>query len=183
MLAQSYRDAGQLPASDVWDDGVTYRFAVENGILTVRPCIASAFISSEPQPEATVDAAVRPGPAQPTHMLPKRENGWPGGNPSQYFPQPPTPNLVGLAQNAVSALIADAPPSPAGPPKYCVDVGHPGTAVNTAVHLFKTAYDLATSGVDGNPLPHNGLYDTATQGALNAVLSAAGLAANAPAHC
>lgn len=77
-------------------------------------------------------------------------------------------NVVAAAQAVAAAMRADA--------NYCAGfyVGTPcTTAACQAVHQFKSAYDLAVSGVDGTPLAHNGLYDSPCAGALAAVLGSA----------
>jgi len=76
--------------------------------------------------------------------------------------------LATLASNAISALNADIN-------NYCADVAVPGSAVNSAVHAFKAAWNAANP---GNQVPINtGNYEPSVAAALNS------LSAGAPPGC
>jgi hypothetical protein len=100
---------------------------------------------SDPTDQASLDVTVSAGGTPPPP---------PGGDPS----------AAALAFKA--AMVAD--------PNYCTSISQAGTPVHTTGAAFKTAFDMATSGVDGNPVPHNGLYDTACAQALAQVLGQIG---------
>lgn len=92
-----------------------------------------------------------------------------------YGPSAPTPtvvsvpvvtrpsypaNVTGAAQSAAAAIAADA--------GYCASVARAGTAVNAAVHAFKSAWNAA---YPESAVPiGTGTYDAATAGALAQVL-------------
>jgi hypothetical protein len=77
-------------------------------------------------------------------------------------------SLATLASNAISALNADIN-------NYCADVAVPGSAVNSAVHAFKAAWNAANPGA---PVPINtGNYEPSVAAALNS------LSAGAPPGC
>jgi hypothetical protein len=74
--------------------------------------------------------------------------------------------LLALANNAAAALAAD--------PNYCTSVGQPGSAVNTAVHQFKVAWNASQT----EQVPVNtGTYEAATATALGDIVG------KAPAAC
>jgi hypothetical protein len=80
---------------------------------------------------------------------------------------PTGPLVVSAAQTAAAAIAAD--------PSYCTSVARPGSAVNTAVHAFKVAWNAANP---GSPVPINtGNYEQATADALRRALG------TAPAAC
>ena len=71
--------------------------------------------------------------------------------------------LQTVAQAMAAAIAAD--------PNFCANVAQAGSAVNTAVHAFKTAWNAANP---GNPVPVNtGTYDQATAAVLTQVLGTA----------
>jgi len=71
--------------------------------------------------------------------------------------------VVSAAQAVAAAVAAD--------PNYCATVGQVGSAANTAVHLFKTAWNAANP---TNPLPINtGNYEQAAATALSSALGTA----------
>lgn len=73
---------------------------------------------------------------------------------------PPGVNVLAAAQAAASALAND--------PNYCTSVHSNGSAVNSAVHNFKTAWNAANP---GNPVPvGTGNYEPATAAALSQAL-------------
>jgi hypothetical protein len=75
--------------------------------------------------------------------------------------------VVTAAQAATAAIAADS--------SYCASVAHPGSAVNAAVHSFKTVWNAANP---GSPVPINtGNYEQATADAITRVLG------TAPAAC
>jgi hypothetical protein len=79
--------------------------------------------------------------------------------------------LVSAAQTAYAAMAADA--------SYCMSVARPGTAVNSAVHGFKTAWNATQS----PPVPINtGNYETSVAAALAQVIGHAPAACDAPAQ-
>ena len=105
------------------------------------------------------------GPARPgaSHGVPHQRTGFgPTG------PIHPTTSVLAAARAFSAALKAD--------PNYCRNIGVLGSAVNTTGSTFKTLYDVAMSGRDGNPLVHNGLFDAPTQLALVQVLAGGGYA-------
>jgi hypothetical protein len=77
----------------------------------------------------------------------------------------PTP-VVAVAQAAAAAIGAD--------PNFCTSIAQPGSAVNAAVHSFKTAWNAANP---GSPVPINtGTYEQATADAIAHVLGTAPVA-------
>ena len=73
---------------------------------------------------------------------------------------PPTASVTVMALAAVAALGTD--------PNYCTSVGQSGTAVNTAVHNFKAAWNSANP---GNPVPiGTGKYEPVVASALSSAL-------------
>ena len=83
--------------------------------------------------------------------------------------EPPS-GVVAAAQTAAAAIAAD--------PSYCTSVARPGSAVNTAVHAFKVAWNAANP---GSPVPINtGNYEQATADALRRALGTAPAACAAP---
>lgn len=83
-------------------------------------------------------------------------------------------NVVAAAQAAAAAISADA--------GYCASVARPGTAVNAAVHAFKSAWNAA---MPASAVPvGTGTYEAVTAGALAQVLgsgpTACGAVAPAP---
>ena len=71
------------------------------------------------------------------------------------------------AQNAVDAINGDS--------SYCTSVGVTGSAVNSAVHDFKLAWNAANP---GNPVPiDTGKYEAPTAAAIASLLG------SAPAAC
>jgi hypothetical protein len=78
-----------------------------------------------------------------------------------------TSALATSAQNAVNAINAD--------PNYCSSVGVVGSAVNSAVHDFKLAWNAANP---SNPVPINtGKYEASVAAAITSLLG------SAPAGC
>lgn len=77
------------------------------------------------------------------------------------------PNVVAAAQVVAAAIAAD--------PSYCVSVAHPGSSVNTAVHLFKLAWN--TSGQTPQLPVGTSSYEAATAEALAVALG------SSPAAC
>jgi hypothetical protein len=73
-----------------------------------------------------------------------------------------TDTLTTLAAAAASALSAD--------PNHCASVAHPGSAVNTAVHAFKQAWNAANP---GSKVPvGTGKYEASVAAALTTLLGA-----------
>ena len=71
-----------------------------------------------------------------------------------------TDTLATVAAAAATALTAD--------PNHCTSVGHAGSAVNTAVHAFKQAWNAANS---GSKLPvGTGQYEASVAAALTSLL-------------
>lgn len=97
--------------------------------------------------------------------------GGPSAPPSIPVPPmviPGSPSLSGLAAAAQAAISA------AGS-GFCTAVAQPGSAANTAIHAFKTAWNSANP---GNPVPINtGTYDAQTAAAITQLLG------SAPAAC
>ena len=92
----------------------------------------------------------------------------PGQNPATIVPS----NITAVAQAAAAAIAAD--------PNFCSSIAHPGSAVNSAVHAFKTAWNAANP---SNPVPINtGTYEQATADVLTRVLGSAPAACAAHAH-
>ena len=82
--------------------------------------------------------------------------------------QTPTTDTITAAAKAAAAAIASDP-------SFCSSIAHPGTAVNSAVHAFKTAWNAANP---SDPVPINtGTYEQATADVLTRVLG------SAPAAC
>jgi hypothetical protein len=78
------------------------------------------------------------------------------------------PSIMTAAARAAAAAIA-------ADPNFCTNVAQAGSAVNTAVHSFKTAWNAANP---SNPVPINtGTYDQATATVLTQILG------NAPPAC
>ena len=76
-------------------------------------------------------------------------------------PSAPGSSVGNAASAAYSALSADS--------NYCLDVGKGGTAVNTAIHNFKTAWNAQNP---SNPVPvGTGKYEPVTASALSSALS------------
>jgi len=90
-----------------------------------------------------------------------------GSEPAPPAPTPPAPapapsSIVAVAQAAAAAIAAD--------PNYCASVQRPGTAVNSAVHAFKAAWNSSGQA----PVPINtGNYEQPTANALASVLGTA----------
>lgn len=86
---------------------------------------------------AQARSASAPGPCghQSWWAAPGQSNcGSIAGGPAQAATMPVS-NVSAIAALALAALVAD--------PNYCVNVGRSGTAVNTAVHNFKAAWNAA----------------------------------------
>lgn len=72
-------------------------------------------------------------------------------------------NLTAAARAAAAAIGAD--------PNFCASVSQAGSAVNAAVHAFKTAWNAANP---GNPVPINtGTYEQATADAIARIVGTA----------
>ena len=124
---------------------------------------------------------------RPTWWAPAGQKNFPsGGGGAAPVPAPiPTPDssatapsssVPALAQAALAAINAD--------PNYCTSVGQPGSAVNSAVHAFKAAWNADNPSM---PVPiGTGRYESATANALSLALGrqpappACGAAAPAP---
>ena len=79
---------------------------------------------------------------------------------------PPTASVTVTAMAAAAALAADS--------NYCNSVKSPGTAVNSAVHNFKAAWNAQNP---GNPVPINtGNYEPSVAVALSSALGGAPVA-------
>jgi len=76
-------------------------------------------------------------------------------------------NVVSAAQAAVAAIGNDS--------NYCSSVKSSGSAVNSAVHNFKVAWNAANP---GGQLTYNGQFDAATAAAISTAIGSAG-----PASC
>jgi hypothetical protein len=77
-------------------------------------------------------------------------------------PPPAAADLATLASAAASALSAD--------PNHCKSVGQPGSAVNTAVHAFKQAWNAANP---GSKVPvGTGKYEVSVAAAIMSLLGA-----------
>ena len=73
------------------------------------------------------------------------------------------PAIVTAAQAVATAIASD--------PNFCAAVAQQGSAVNTAVHAFKAAYNAVALTNDWAPLPINtGNYEQATANVLTQVL-------------
>ena len=106
-----------------------------------------------PTPVPTPAPSIGPGPVPVPGPAPSAGGG----------------NLSSVAQAAVSALSADA--------NYCASVGQVGTAVNTAVHNFKVAWNAANP---SSPVPiGTGKFEPAVAAALASALGGA----TVPAGC
>jgi len=85
-----------------------------------------------------------------------------GGGGGGTTPTQPS-NVVTAAQNAVNAIQADS--------NYCSSVKSSGSAVNSAVHAFKEAWNAANP---SGQLAINGQFDAATAGAISEALGSTG---------
>ena len=112
---------------------------------------AAAGQKNYPTPGSNLPPVPLPGQAAPGQYTAPQITVY-GNAPSQ--------DLLGAATNAAAALGADS--------GYCQSVGRAGTAVNAAVHAFKTAWNAANP---GNPVPiGTGKYETSVAAALASVL-------------
>lgn len=93
-------------------------------------------------------------------------NTYYGDHPTSAVPQASTaPNdtIASIAKAVAAAVAAD--------PNYCTSVSQVGSAMNTAIHAFKSAWNAANPGA---PVPINtGTYEQATADALAKVLGSA----------
>jgi hypothetical protein len=93
--------------------------------------------------------------------------GWLLARPAKAATPSASSTLATSAQNAVNAINAD--------PNYCSSVGVVGSAVNSAVHDFKLAWNAANP---SNPVPINtGKYEASVAAAITSLLG------SAPAGC
>jgi len=103
--------------------------------------------------------------------------------PPSYFAALPHPD--GVTPGKTTGVLGDEPVATsaaraaaaviAADPSYCVSVAQPGSAVNSTVHAFKTAWNTENP---TNPVPINtGTYEQATADAIKSVLG------TAPAAC
>lgn len=90
--------------------------------------------------------------------------------PATIDPKPvPPATVVTSAQAAAAAIGADA--------NYCASVSRPGSAVNSAVHAFKTAWNASNP---SSPVPINtGTYEQATADAIKLAIGSAPIACGA----
>jgi hypothetical protein len=89
-------------------------------------------------PEAWFDGTLDKQPQSYFNALPSANGVTPGVG---QTPQPLV-DVIGAAQTVGNAVTAD--------PNYCISVGKAGSAVNTAVHEFKVAWNAANV---GTPVP------------------------------
>jgi len=98
------------------------------------------------------------------------------GNAAPPAPPSSTPvpqdTIIAVARAAAAAMAAD--------PNFCSSVAQAGSAVNSAVHAFKNAWNAANP---GNPVPINtGTYEQATADVLTKLLGSAPPACPARGH-
>lgn len=105
-----------------------------------------------------------PGPCSPTpYWWVKGQSACPAGGGAAPAPAHPTSGLAFAANAALAALNAD--------PNYCASVSHVGSAVNTAVHNFKGAWNAANP---GSKVPiGTGNYEPSVAAALSSALGGA----------
>ena len=113
--------------------------------LAVQAALTTALSSAQLALQSVYGGGTTPTPSVPL--------------PSSTFPAV----IVAAAQAAASAISAD--------PNVCASIAQPGSAANSAVHVFKTAWNAANP---NNRVPINtGTYDQATADVLKSVLGSA----------
>jgi len=114
--------------------------------------------------DAGAGGAERPAPPPPVPEI-QVDIG-----PATIDPKPvPPATVVTSAQAAAAAMSADA--------NYCASVSRPGSAVNSAVHAFKTAWNSSNP---SSPVPINtSTYEQATADAIRLAIGAAPTACGA----
>jgi hypothetical protein len=84
---------------------------------------------------------------------------------------PTTPAAPAIPQDTIKAVAQAVAAAVAADPNYCTSVSQVGSAMNTAIHAFKSAWNAANP---GTPVPiGTGTYEQATADALARVLGSA----------
>jgi hypothetical protein len=116
--------------------------------------------------DGTSAAARRVVPSAPAGCSPRPAWWAPAGQSNCVGLSVPTASAAGAS--GVTAAAAAAAAALAADPNYCANVGKSGTAVNTAVHNFKAAWNAANP---GQAVPINtGKYEPVTAAALSSAL-------------
>lgn len=93
-----------------------------------------------------------------------------GGSPATPA-TPTTPAVPTIPQDTIKAVAQAVAAAVAADPNYCASVSQAGSAMNTAIHAFKSAWNAANP---SSPVPINtGTYEQATADALARVLGSA----------
>jgi len=94
-----------------------------------------------------------------------------GGGAQPPAPATPTTPTPTIPQDTLTAVAKAVTAAVAADPNYCASVSKVGSAMNTAIHAFKSTWNAANP---GTPVPINtGTYEQATADALAKLLGSA----------